>query len=103
MWKMSFPPEVVVSMASVIDSKPILLAAVKGVMVSIRCLGERPSRSSLQTTRMSPSRAVGDGLGKAEALSAGAGCGVGEERYSPPTSASASCCEPGLVAVKTRA
>jgi hypothetical protein len=54
-WNISFPPDVVVSIASVIDLKPIP-RLLRPVIVSMRCLRERPSRSSLHTTRVSPSR-----------------------------------------------
>jgi hypothetical protein len=52
---MSFPPEVVVSIASVIDLKPTW-RLLRAVIVSMRCLRERPSLSRRQTTRISPSR-----------------------------------------------
>jgi hypothetical protein len=53
MWKMSFPPDVVVSICSVRLLKPIPLL-LRAVIVSMRCRRERPSRSRRQTTRTSP-------------------------------------------------
>nr|AUH15964.1 hypothetical protein PCOV5_00028 [Escherichia coli]AUH16367.1 hypothetical protein PCOV7_00120 [Escherichia coli]AUH16919.1 hypothetical protein PCOV13_00032 [Escherichia coli]AUH17347.1 hypothetical protein PCOV16_00072 [Escherichia coli]AUH17424.1 hypothetical protein PCOV17_00027 [Escherichia coli] len=54
-WKMSRPPGVVVSMASVRERKPTPRAS-SAPIVSIRCGIERPSRSSRQTASTSPSR-----------------------------------------------
>ncbi len=56
-WKMSRPPGVVVSMASVRERKPTPRAS-SAPIVSIRCGIERPSRSSRQTASTSPSRAL---------------------------------------------
>src|SRR4051794_15117115 len=53
MWKINFPPEVVVSMFSVRLLKPIL-RSLSSVMRVMRSLRERPSLSSFQTTRVSP-------------------------------------------------
>ena len=78
MWKMSFPPEVVVSIASVIDLKPIC-RLLRPVIVSMRWGRERPSRSRRQTTRVSPVPDVVEGFVKAYALGFRSGCGVGED------------------------
>ena len=43
MWKMSLPPEVVVSIASVRLRNPMPFSC-RPVMVSMRCVRDRPSR-----------------------------------------------------------
>jgi hypothetical protein len=53
---MSFPPLVVVSMASFKLRKPTP-RWLRSVTVPMRCLRLRPSRSSFQTTSESPGRA----------------------------------------------
>src|SRR5258707_2693842 len=52
-WKMSLPPEVVVSMCSCRLMKPIS-CSLSSVTVAMSCLSVRPSRSSRQTTSVSP-------------------------------------------------
>ena len=54
-WKMSRPPGVVVSMASVSERNPTPRLD-SAVTVSIKWGSERPSRSNFQTTSTSPSR-----------------------------------------------
>lgn len=60
MWKMSRPPGVQVSIASVRERKPTP-RAFNAFNVSIRCGSDRPRRSSFHTTRKSPSR-EGEGI-----------------------------------------
>jgi len=54
-WKISRPPGVVVSIASVSDRRPTPRAS-RAVTVSMRWVSDRPRRSSFQTTRTSSSR-----------------------------------------------
>jgi hypothetical protein len=54
-WKRSLPPGVVVSYRLLEAAEPIPRSA-SSVMVSTRCRSDRPSRSSFQTTRVSPGR-----------------------------------------------
>jgi hypothetical protein len=59
----SMPPGVVVSMFSVSERNPMPRAA-NSPTFSIRWLIERPSRSSFQTTSVSPGRKIGERFGK---------------------------------------
>ena len=56
-WKISRPAEVVVSIDSCNDRNPTPRAS-SSWTVSIRCRNDRPSRSSRQTTRVSPGRSA---------------------------------------------
>ena len=55
MWKMSFPPVLVVSMLSVSERNPTDRSSSLWI-ISTRFFNERPRRSSLQTIRVSPWR-----------------------------------------------
>jgi hypothetical protein len=76
-WKISFPPEVVVSIASVIDLKPIF-RLLRPVIVSMRCLRDRPSLSRRQTQGITRTDVV-EGFVESRALRFCAACSVGED------------------------
>ena len=77
-WKISLPPLVVVSICSVRLLKPIPRSCSPAI-VSIRCGSDRPSRSSFQTTRVSPLRAKLERLLEAWPIGLRAAGGVGED------------------------
>ena len=78
MWKMSFPPDVVVSIASVIDLKPIC-RLLRPVIVSMRCLRDRPQPVETPDDQGVALPEVAQGFVEPCALCLGSGCGVGED------------------------
>lgn len=78
MWKMSFSPDVVVSIASVIDLKPIRRSLSPFIVSMEMCQGaakpvQPPDDQRVALTEMA------QGFVKANALGFGAGCRVGED------------------------
>jgi hypothetical protein len=77
-WNTSLPPGVVVSIASCRLRNPIPRSA-RLVTVSTRCRSDLPSRSSFQTTRLSPGPQLVQDLGEDWPVGAGAAGGLGED------------------------
>ena len=87
-WKMSFPPDVVVSIDSVIDLKPIF-RLLRSVIVPMRCLRDLPQPVKTPYDQGVAFPEVAHDLIKACALCLSSGGGVGED-------AGASCLVQGV-------